>query len=158
MARTWFAKTHLALIVSRRLVLCMTLPVCAGAETLQPALAPPASAASAGSMLQMLAGLLLVLAAIGAAAWLLKRYAANPATATGTVRVIAGAAVGPRERVVLVEIGETWLVLGVAPGQVRMLHSLPKESAGHFGDPSSTPPLTGFQGWLQRVMEKRHAC
>ena len=157
MAHALFEKINLALLASWRLVLCLSLPAAAGAETLQPAYAPPASAMSAGSMLQMLAGLLLVLAVIGAAAWLLKRVAANPGTATGAIRVIAGAAVGQRERVVLVEIGGTWLVLGVAPGQVRSLHSMPKDSAGHFGNPSSAPPPTGFQGWLRHVMEKRNA-
>ena len=153
MARTSFAKINLA---SWRLVLCLSLPAAAGAETMQPAYAPPVPAVSTGSMLQMLAGLLLVLAVIGAAAWLLKRVAANPGTATGSIRVVASAAVGQRERVVLVEIGGTWLVLGVAPGQVRALHSMPKDSAEHFGNPSAPPP-TGFQAWLRHVMEKRNA-
>jgi len=153
MARTSFAKINLA---SWRLVLCLSLPAAAGAETMQPAYAPPVPAVSTGSMLQMLAGLLLVLAVIGAAAWLLKRVAANPGTAAGSIRVVAGAAVGQRERVVLVEIGGTWLVLGVAPGQVRALHSMPKDSAEHFGNPSAPPP-TGFQAWLRHVMEKRNA-
>ncbi|MEK7877891.1 MAG: flagellar biosynthetic protein FliO [Pseudomonadota bacterium] len=153
MARTSFAKINLA---SWRLVLCLSSAAAAGAETMQPAYAPPVPAVSTGSMLQMLAGLLLVLAVIGAAAWLLKRVAANPGTATGSIRVVAGAAVGQRERVVLVEIGGTWLVLGVAPGQVRALHSMPKDSAEHFGNPSAPPP-TGFQGWLRHVMEKRNA-
>ncbi|OGT03025.1 MAG: flagellar biosynthetic protein FliO [Gallionellales bacterium RBG_16_57_15] len=143
-------------LASWRLVLCLSLPAAAGAEIMQPAYAPPVPAVSTGSMLQMLAGLLLVLAVIGAAAWLLKRVAANPGTAAGSIRVVAGAAVGQRERVVLVEIGGTWLVLGVAPGQVRALHSMPKDSAEHFGNPSAPPP-TGFQAWLRHVMEKRNA-
>jgi len=83
MARTSFAKINLA---SWRLVLCLSLPAAAGAETMQPAYAPPVPAVSTGSMLQMLAGLLLVLAVIGAAAWLLKRGAANPGTAAGRTR------------------------------------------------------------------------
>lgn len=153
MARALFAKINLALLASWRLVLFMPLPAAAGTETAQPAYVPPPSAVSAGSMLQILAGLLLVLAVIGAAAWLFRRIAANPGTATGAIRVIAGAAVGQRERVVLVEIGGTWLVLGVAPGQVRALHSMPKDPAGHFG----SPPPAGFQAWLRQVMEKRNA-
>lgn len=157
MAHALFEKISPALLASWRLVLCMSLPAAAGAETLQPAYAPPPSAVSAGSMLQMLAGLLLVLAVIAAAAWLLKRFAANPGTATGAIRVIAGAAVGQRERVVLVEIGGTWLVLGVAPGQVRALHSMPKDPAGHIGNPSPTPPPTGFPARLRHLMEKRNA-
>ncbi len=157
MARTLFTKINPAFFAAWHAVLFMSLPAAARAETPLPAYAPPASAVSAGSMLQMLAGLLLVLAVIGAAAWLLKRFAATPGAGAGTIKVIAGAAVGQRERVVLVEIGATWLVLGVAPGQVRALHSMPKDAAAQFGNLSSAPPPGGFQAWLRHVMEKRDA-
>ena len=46
--------------------------------------------------------------------------------------MIGGVALGPKERLVLVEIGETWLVLGVAPGQVNTLHTLAKPEGGAF--------------------------
>ncbi len=84
-------------------------------------------------LLEMLGALLLVLAVIGAAAWLLRRFAANPGAGAGAIKVIAGAAVGQRERVVLVEIGGIWLVLGVAPGRVNALHSMPKATAEQLG-------------------------
>jgi len=135
----------------------LSLPVHAQMEASQPAYAPPVSALSEGSMLQMLAGLLLVLAVIAAAAWLLKRFALNPGTATtGTIKVIAGAAVGQRERVVLVEISGTWLVLGVAPGQVRTLHTMPKAHAEQIAN-ELPAPRKGFQEWLKQIMEKRDA-
>lgn len=122
----------------------------------QPAYAPPVSMLSEGSMLQMLAGLLLVLAVIAVAAWLLKRFALNPGTSSGTIKVIAGAAVGQRERVVLVEISGIWLVLGVAPGQIRALHTMPKADTEQIANES--PPLRkGFQEWLRQIMEKRDA-
>jgi flagellar protein FliO/FliZ len=38
---------------------------------------------------------------------------------------LGGASVGARERVVLVEVENTRLLLGVAPGQVRTLYALP---------------------------------
>jgi flagellar protein FliO/FliZ len=152
-----FVKIRSALLASWRLAFFMSFPAAASAQASQPAYVPASSAVSAGSMLQMLTGLLLVLAVIGAAAWLLKRFAANPGTATGAIKVIAGAAVGQRERVVLVEIGGTWLVLGVAPGQVRALHTLPKASAEHSGNDLPAPPGKGFQVWLRQVMEKRNA-
>ena len=133
----------------------LAIPLCVYAQIPQPAYVPPPSAVSAGSMLQTFAGLLLVLAIIGAAAWLLKRYAANPATVTSTIKVIAAAAVGQRERVVLVEIAGTWLVLGVAPGQVSVLHNMPKASAEQFDNEFPAPPASGFQAWLRQFMEKR---
>ncbi|HEY5366391.1 MAG TPA: flagellar biosynthetic protein FliO, partial [Casimicrobiaceae bacterium] len=46
--------------------------------------------------------------------------------AGAAIRIIATQALGQRERVVLVEIADQWLVLGVAPGQVSALSTLPK--------------------------------
>lgn len=115
-----------------------------------------ASAVSAGSVLQMLLGLGLVLAMVAAGAWFLKRFQSNRGPAAGAIKVIAGAAVGPRERVVLVEVGGAWLVLGVAPGRVSALHTLPRGElpAGAARAASGEP---GFAPWLKRMMEKRDA-
>ena len=144
-------------MLSRYLILfTLTLPAYAQTETPQPAYAPPVSVLPEGSMLQMLVGLLLVLAVIAAAVWLLKRFTLNPGAATGVIKVIAGTAVGQRERVVLVEISGTWLVLGVAPGQVRTLHTMPKAHAEQIANEVPTP-RKGFQEWLKQMMEKRDA-
>jgi flagellar protein FliO/FliZ len=144
-------------MLSRYFILfILTLPAYAQTEAPKPAYAPPVSVLPEGSILQMLVGLLLVLAAIAAVAWLLKRFALNPGTTTGTIKVIAGTAVGQRERVVLVEISGTWLVLGVAPGQVRTLHTMPKAHAEQTVNELSTP-RKGFQEWLKQMMEKRDA-
>ncbi len=104
-------------------------------------------------MLQMFFALLFVLAMLIAAAWLLKRYAVQQKIPGGAIRVIAGAAVGQRERVVLVEIGDTWLVLGVAPGQVSALHTMPKMEAAEDEDRKAD---SGFQTWLRQILEKRN--
>ncbi len=125
---------------------------------LQPAFAaaPPAGAAAAmpaGSILQAVAGLAAVLALVAVLAWLLKRFSGLRASGSGLIRVLGGAAVGQRERIVLVEIGGTWLLLGVAPGQVRALHTMPKtESAGVPVAPQ--PADQGFAGRLRRMLEK----
>ncbi len=69
------------------------------------------------------------------------------------LRVIAGAAVGQRERVVVVEVGSTWLVLGVAPGSVTALHQMPHIALDAPAAPNAvTPP---FAQWLKQFMEKR---
>ncbi len=122
--------------------------------------APPAGAASAmpaGSVVQVVLGLAAVLALVGAAAWLLKRFSPLRGTASGLIRVIGGAAVGQRERVVLVEVGGTWLLVGVAPGQVRALHTMPRtESAIAPGPPTPALAEAGFATRLRRMMEKRN--
>ena len=102
----------------------------------------------------MVAGLAVVLGLVGAAAWLLKRLSALPGTGASMIRVIGAAAVGQRERVVLVEVGDTWLLLGVAAGQVRRLHTMPKRESA-LPDNINAPADQGFSLWLRRMMEKR---
>jgi flagellar protein FliO/FliZ len=109
----------------------------------------------AGSIVQVVIGLGVVLALVVAAAWLLKRFSALRGTGSGLIRIVGGAAVGQRERIVLVEVGGTWLLVGVAPGQVRTLHTMPKgESAAAAGVPPA-PTEAGFATWLRRMTEKR---
>jgi flagellar protein FliO/FliZ len=76
-------------------------------------------------------GLGLVLALIFAAAWLLRRLGTGSLGGQSSVRILGSALVGSRERVVLVEVEGTRLVLGVAPGRVQTLHVLP--AAESFG-------------------------
>jgi len=43
-------------------------------------------------------------------------------TRPGTVAMLGGVAVGSRERVVLLKVGDTQVLVGVAPGRVSTLH------------------------------------
>ncbi|HUW50926.1 MAG TPA: flagellar biosynthetic protein FliO [Sulfuricella sp.] len=105
--------------------------------------------------LQVLFSLGLVLAVIVGAAWLLRRFSPGQMGAGGVVKVIGGVALGPKERLVLVEIGGTWLVLGVAPGQVNTLHTLTKPEAGARA--TEVPPggERSFSVWLKNAMQGR---
>ncbi|WP_353192883.1 flagellar biosynthetic protein FliO [Pandoraea pnomenusa] len=67
-------------------------------------------------------GLVLVLALLFGLAWLAKRFGLQRPLGGGNVRIVGSAAVGQRERVVVVEIAGDWVVLGVAPGRVSSLH------------------------------------
>ncbi len=106
------------------------------------------------SLMQVALGLGAVVALLIGVLWLLKRLSAPRGAAAGLLRVVAGAAVGQRERVVVVEIADTWLVLGVAPGQVRTLHQLPRQ-ATTLDD--TVPPAKEFASWLKQIMERKHA-
>ncbi|MET0028022.1 MAG: flagellar biosynthetic protein FliO [Candidatus Thiodiazotropha sp.] len=92
-------------------------------ETTQKSVGVKVSPMGTESLLSTFGGLILVLAVIFAAAWLFRRYTQLPVGGKGMVRVLGGASVGSRERVVVVEVDETRLVLGVSPGQVRTLHT-----------------------------------
>ena len=112
------------------------------------------AAAPAGGTTQMLLGLLLVLAAVVAAAWLARRFVPRHPSAGSALRIVAGAAVGQRERVVVIEVGSTWIVAGVAPGSVRALHTLPRvDTPAQAPAPANQP--AGFADWLKQFTEKR---
>jgi len=128
--------------------LAALLPAAASAQTS----APPADLG--GSIVQLVLGLAVVIALLFASLWLLKRISAPRGEAAGLIRVIAGTAVGPRERVVILEVGNTWMVLGVAPGQVSALAEIPRIN---LAPRSNSGPTGSAPGWLQRVFNRRHA-
>ena len=126
------------------------LAALSGTVQAQTATLPDAGA----SLLQVIIGLGAVLAALVGGLWLLKRISNAHGATAGGLRVIAGASVGPRERVVLVEIEDTWLVVGVAPGQVNALHQMPK---GKLAAAPTVQAGTDFGARLKQIMERKHA-
>jgi flagellar protein FliO/FliZ len=83
-----------------------------------------------GAVLQTIVGLVIVIGLVFGCAWLARRLGLQPSQRSGLVKTIGGASLGGKERVAVVQIGDTWLVLGAAPGNVRLLHTLPAGSAG----------------------------
>jgi len=121
-------------------------------QTVAPQLPP--SPISLGGLLQVLAGLAIVLAAVAGTAWLLRRFGPGQSSAGGVVRIVGGLMVGPKERLVVVEVNDNWLVLGVAPGQVNTLHTMPRpEGAALPG--AGTGEGQGFSAWLRQATRKR---
>lgn len=118
--------------------------------------AQPVQSFPVAGMLKMFLVLLIVLAMLFAVAWFLRRFAVTQKIPGGSIKVIAGAAVGQRERVVLVEVGETWLVVGVAPGHVSALHTMPKVETSEEKEPPPVPEKK-FSSWLKQFMDRRNA-
>jgi flagellar protein FliO/FliZ len=109
---------------------------------------------SAGNLLQVLVGLVLVLGLVMGAAWALRRMGHVPGMSNQAIKTIGAASVGTRERVVLLEVSGTWILVGVAPGQVRSLATLPKGDLPVAASPTSAPQ---FAHWLQRFTDRTHA-
>ncbi len=117
------------------------------------AAAPPAIT-PAGSILQMLTGLVIVLLLLAGVVWILRRMGALRQQGAGAMRVVGAVAVGQRERVVLIEVAQTWLFVGVAPGSVNALHSMPKSAEVAPHSPAPLPQSgSPFASWLQRFIE-----
>jgi len=102
-----------------------------------------------GAMLQAFGALALVIALMFVSAWLFRRGGGLQALSRGPVKVVGGISVGAREKVVLLEVADSWVLVGVAPGQVRALHTLPRqELAGSAVDAMAPAP---FQALLARL-------
>lgn len=89
--------------------------------------AGPAAAAPAGGATawQALLSLVLVVVLILALGWLVRgRLSPLVAAGGGTLRIRAQIALGPRERVVVLRVGEEELLLGLSPAGLRTLHVL----------------------------------
>ncbi|HXZ07309.1 MAG TPA: flagellar biosynthetic protein FliO [Paraburkholderia sp.] len=116
-----------------------------------------------GAVLQTIVGLVVVIGLVFACAWLARRFGLQPGSRGGLVKTIGGASLGGKERVAVVEIGDTWLVLGAAPGNVRLLHTMPAGSAAVDGVAAGTPvgqpgaPLSGTFGQRFRDALKNEA-
>ena len=100
-----------------------------------PAAEPVRSFAAAG-LVQAGFGLAVVVGLIFLFAWVVRRFGLQPSGNGRLLKVVSSAMVGQRERVVVVEIGDAWLVLGVAAGQVRTLHTMPAEKQRDAQAPS----------------------
>jgi flagellar protein FliO/FliZ len=105
-----------------------------------------------GSVLQTIFGLFVVIGLVFACAWLARRFGLQPGNRGSLVKTIGGTSLGGKERVAVVEIGDTWLVLGAAPGNVRLLHTMPAGSAsgagafGASGSDSAANPGSALPG------------
>jgi flagellar protein FliO/FliZ len=102
-------------------------------------------------MVNMLLALLFIIALLFVGAYLLRRLGGRAFGRAGPLRVVGGLMLGPRERIALIEIGETWLVVGIVPGQIKTLHTLPK------GDlPPGDAADGGFGTWLKQISERKN--
>jgi flagellar protein FliO/FliZ len=108
-----------------------------------------------GGILQMLLSLGVVIGLLFASLYLLKRLSAPRGATAGLLRIVAATAVGTRERVIVLEVGDTWLVLGVAPGRITPLHQMDRQELQP--DKASNIPGMDFQGKLKQMMSKRDA-
>ncbi len=122
------------LLMARRTLLLLSLLPFAALPASAMIATPPAAVTAtvapswgATGLLQAASGLAVVLALIFLCAWVARRLGLQKHNSGRLVKVIASTSIGQRERVVVVEIGGTWLALGVTPGQIQSLHTMPAQ-------------------------------
>ena len=125
-----------------------------------PAPMPTSSTASpgAGGLLKTIMALTLVLGLLAGLAWMMKRFGPKMSGGSANLRVVGALNLGGRERIMVVEVGDQWIVVGAAPGRVNALHTMPRQEA------DLTPaaahgaiPANNFSDWLKKTIDKRNA-
>jgi flagellar protein FliO/FliZ len=119
----------------------------------------PAPPSAGGSLLQTTFSLLLVLAILVGLAWLLKRYGPKSVTGSANVKLVGALSVGARERILVVEVGEQWIVVGASPGRMNALATMPRQEA-EIDLPAAASgqalPSANFAEWFKQTIEKRN--
>lgn len=111
----------------------------------------------AGSVLTqvstVLGGILLLILFIG---WIVKRAGFAPKSKHNKLlKVSASVQVGRSEKVVIVEVENTWLVLGVTAHNITPLHTLsapPAEQPPESGHPNHAP--ADFRQLMQKMLKR----
>ena len=135
------------------LVIDIPLVVAESSETIKlPAtVAAKQSVVSGESVFGVVFSLLLVVAVIFMLAWVMRRMGGTTPRSNALMKVVGGLSMGTRERVVLIQVGEEQLLLGVAPGRIQTLHVLEKPLQATDGSDFSA---ASFADRLKSIVNK----
>jgi flagellar protein FliO/FliZ len=107
-----------------------------------------------GGLIRSVFGLGVVLALIMGCAWLAKRFGNRVGRGkTQLLKTVGALPLGQRESVVVVELGDQWLVLGVAPGRVSALAQMPRQVLPEAERPAA---MNAFAQLLARSRPETH--
>jgi flagellar protein FliO/FliZ len=110
---------------------------------------------STGTYLQAALALSLIVALLAGTAWLARKVSGGKRFGQGGMKVVGGVALGPRERIVLLEVGDEWLVIGIVPGQIRTLHRMAKGNPMPENDLPVSAEIP-FAQWLRSISDRRN--
>lgn len=80
-------------------------------------------------LLSMGLSMIIVIAAVIALGWLYSRFRFKDNAGGDIINVIASRGLGPKERLLLVQVGDQQLLVGITASQVRTLHTFDKPFA-----------------------------
>lgn len=118
----------------------------------------PMAGPSAGNLLQTIFALTLVLALLGAMVWFMKRFGPQAAAGAAQMRTVGALSLGGRERVIVIEVGDQWIVVGASPGRINALATMPKQETAPGGPAvlANGPASGTFAEWLKQTIDKRN--
>ncbi|AZL74978.1 flagellar biosynthetic protein FliO [Pseudomonas oryziphila] len=112
--------TGMVRAVSALAALLASEAVIAAGETAAPPTAVPGGLGA--QLAQMVFGLLLVVGLIFFLAWLLRRMQGSAQRGAQVIEIVGSRAIGPRDRLLLVQVGKEQILIGHTPGSIEALH------------------------------------
>lgn len=125
-------------------VSCIAMSMLSGAvsaadESVAAARAVSGDPMAVGNLVQLTLGMLAVLLLLGGMAWLMRRSGRFTSGMHGALRILGGVSMGTRERIVLLQVGDQQLLVGVAPGRIQTLHVLDEPIAAEEQSAAEKP-------------------
>jgi flagellar protein FliO/FliZ len=96
-------------------------------------------------LLKLTLTLFFVVVVIFGIAWVLKRFNLTPQKGSGMIKVLGGMAVGTKDRLMVIEIGDERLLLGLSPGRIEKLHTLKYAPLVQSNDPSFSDQIDSLK-------------
>jgi flagellar protein FliO/FliZ len=124
-----------------------------------PLFAAPAQSAAhtaGGGLAEVTFALIAIVALIAGLAWLMKRMRGFGTGGTRRIQVLADQTLGVKERCVLVRVGDTDILVGVAAGSVTTLHVFAQgaNTEAPAAPPADGPKAPNFKDLLLRSLGK----
>jgi len=115
-------------------------------------IAQPASPLSVSSLAQLTLSLIAIVALIFAVSWALKRFKLAGPRGRGEIAVLDELAVGPRDRIVLLSVGDSQVLVGIGAGGMVNLAPLSTPIAL-----KGAAPVPAFADRLREFMRRSGA-
>ncbi|WP_229260839.1 flagellar biosynthetic protein FliO [Duganella levis] len=116
----------------------------------------PVAPSTGGGLLQTSLALIFVIGLMLGLAWLTKRFGPrNFGGGNSNIKLVGTLSVGTRERILVVEVGEQWIVVGASPGRMNALATMPRQESS---EPLQTAalPTANFAEWFKQTIDKRN--
>ena len=111
-----------------------------------------ANAAVPPSLVRIIVSLVLVVGSMILLAVLVKKFGLNRMqTSNFPVKIIGAMSLGNNQRIMIIEAGEEWVVLGVTPQNISTITSMPRQE-DHTTIVS--PDSSNFPAWMKKAFEK----
>lgn len=116
---------------------------------------PGIRSVSSGDLMQWGVGLLFVLVLFFICVWAVRKMSGMTTGPGNQMRVVGGLTLGMREKIVLLEVGQKQLVLGITPGRIKTLLVLEGDDCLGRNQAATDTGDSGFSQKLMQVMKGR---